>query len=215
MRTRNSLERLAAAGRPLLADGDSLVGPSEQNRILERILISARDAPVYRRRHRTALVLVCATAVAAAIAFGAFAIGRGGAGHHPQGLTGAAIQLAGYRFRTPAGFTRSSSSCSNFGPGNGFGINPRANAWSSAGSADGGCVAASMLGMRSGSPIPSDAVALDVGGYQGYLVRGSPLVLYVYAPPLDSNTPYLVLTAKGVTQEQLVAIALSGLPAAL
>ena len=34
MRTRNSLERLAAAGRPLLADGDSLVGPSEENRIL-------------------------------------------------------------------------------------------------------------------------------------------------------------------------------------
>ena len=48
MRTRNSLERLAAAGRPRLSQADTLVDSAETDRILERIVATDRSA--VRRR---------------------------------------------------------------------------------------------------------------------------------------------------------------------
>ena len=59
MRTRNALERLEAAGRPLLAEVESLVDVAEEGRILERILAAASAGRSPRAtRGRAALALV-------------------------------------------------------------------------------------------------------------------------------------------------------------
>src|SRR5262249_35792798 len=75
-----------------------------------------------RRNVRLMLALAGIVIVAVVVAVATLKIGSGtepaskGIGHHPRGLTGATIQLAGYRFRTPTGFKRSSSSCADAGP---------------------------------------------------------------------------------------------------
>jgi hypothetical protein len=127
MRTRNAVERLAVAGRPLLADVESCVDVDEENRILERILASSRTAsiPVVRRKAQVVLALACALVVATAVAAGLLESGgeshplSKGVGHGKQALTGAEIQLAGHRFRTPAGFKTSTTACDAMpsGPG--------------------------------------------------------------------------------------------------
>ncbi|HKU57903.1 MAG TPA: hypothetical protein VJP41_12900 [Gaiellaceae bacterium] len=218
MRTRNSLDRLAVAGRPLVSAADSLVDVAEEDRILEQILASPRATRRAMPRRRVAIVLVGAAVVAAgvaAIASGLLATSRsGGAGH--GALSGAKLQLAGYHFRTPAGFTASSTACSSVhqaGP-------PTAeqNGFAAAGSADGGCVEAYFMISSSGSAIPDGAQPVDVGADQGYLVQqdgSETATLYVVLPGLKGGFDWqaLVLFSKGLTTDQLVAVAQSGLPA--
>ncbi len=223
MRTRNALERLTAAGRPLLSETDSLVDEGEKDRILARILGSRR--PSARRRIpyrlRAGLAVCVAAAVAAAIAVAAHskpAAPREG-GNHQVVLKGARVQMAGYRFRTPVGFKASSSSC----PGASSGSGPQTvmNGFTSAASADGGCVEALTLiaGNPSAPPpeAPADSESVAVGSYQGYFVSqgSSGDALYVEIPnATDAQHPeYLILFAQGLTEEQLIAVAESGLPA--
>ena len=225
MRTRNDLERLEAAGRPLLAEAESLVDTGEEDRILARILASDRPParPRATRRLRPALLLAAAAVVAAAIAVVSSdvftrsnpAAATQTGGPHRVALSGAAFQVAGYRFRSPAGFKASSSSC----PGASSGSGPQTvlNGFAAAASADGGCVEAAYLIPGSPSapdPTPADAQAVDVGSYQGYFVsQGSAGdTLYVELPAGPAPHPYLVLFAEGLTEDQLIAVAQSGLP---
>lgn len=228
MRTRNALGRLAAAGRPLLADTFSLVDEAEESRILERILASSRAQarPRMMRWLRPALLAGVAVlgGLVAASASGVFthsrsAMPRPGGHHRHLALSGARIQLAGYHFRTPAGFKASRTSCISAPvPGQ---PRPSIDGFAAAASADGACVegvyfvAADWLQAHGLMPDASDAV--DVGDYHGYFVppqdSGDKSALYVNLPNADGpRVVYLVLYARGVTKDQLIAIAESGLP---
>ncbi|HJQ75412.1 MAG TPA: hypothetical protein VJ814_11010 [Gaiellaceae bacterium] len=228
MRTSNALERLAAAGRPLLADTVPLVDEAEENRILERILASSRAParPRTMRRLRPALLagIVVVGAIVGAAAGGAFSHSKSAAprpsGHQPHlALSGARIQLAGYHFRTPAGFKASKSDCIPAPAADN--PQPSIDGFAAAASADGGCVegvyfvAADWLQSQGLMPDASDAV--DIGNYLGFYVppaaSGEKSALYVNLPDADgSRVVYLVLYARGVTEDQLIAIAESGLP---
>jgi hypothetical protein len=209
MRTRDSLGRLANAGRPLLAEADALVGDGEEDRILARILDSG-SSPVAKRRRPFPLVAVAAALVAAAIA----ALASGLVGHstsptakvggsHHVALTGPRIQLAGYHFRTPAGFKDSNSPCTG----------GATDAFSAAASADGGCVEAFFMLSTGKYAIAPDAQPIQVAGTQGFLVTGSDsLTLYAPLPQEGQYSVYLMLIGKGLTADQMVAIAESGLP---
>jgi hypothetical protein len=214
MRTRNALERLAAAGRPLLAEAESLVEPDERERILERILASERRVAAVPSRRRTVLVLVLGAIVAAAIAvvsIGVFTRSSRTGGHHPFALTGPTIELAGYHFRTPAGF-KAASSCQ--APPTGTGPTTVLNGFAAAASAD-GCVEAAVL-IHAGAR-PAGAEPVDVGQYQAYYASpdsSGESTLYVELPNAggDGGPAYVVLFARGLTEDQLVAVAASGLP---
>ena len=224
MRTRNDLERLEAAGGPLLAEADSVVDAAEEERILERILASDRAAAATARPRpakRVALVLVGAVVLAATAVLASLEIGGHRTAvppppaHQHVALTGPKIQLAGYRFRTPTGFRGTSTSC----PGASSGSGPQTvvNGFKAAASADGGCVEAFFLirgNPDAPNPTPTDAQPVAVGSYQGYFVsQGSAGdTLYVELPAGPAPHPYLVLYSQGLTEDQLIAVAQSGLP---
>lgn len=208
MRVHSELERLAAAGRPLLADAEALVGATEEDRIFQRVLASPRPASRRRiPRRRVALIVAAATVIAAIAAVSVAALTGRNRGAEPRvALSGAKITLAGYRFRTPAGFRDSGASC---GPS-------ATDRFSAAASADGGCIEAFFMISSRGSPVPDGSTPVDVGAYQGHLVSESDsnaLRLYVDLPPLSGLSQDVVLFGQGLTAEQLVAIAESGLPA--
>ena len=137
----------------------------------------------------------------------------------PPALTGVTIQVAGYHFKTPAGFKASSSGACHLliGPRM-SNLPPSPNAFTTAASADGGCIEVTGLILNPASQMLADAQPVDVGAYQGYLIHGELLQLLV-ATTYDGidtlggpDTQYLVLTTNNLTADQLVAIALSGLP---
>jgi hypothetical protein len=247
MHTRNALEHLAVAGRPLLTDAESLVDAGEEERILERILASPRTGsiPARRRKATPLLALSGIAVVAAVVAVAALELGRDAQpvskGHRSHGLTGATIHLAGYRFRTPAGFKTSSSGCEPpFAGSSGPAIVLQGA--SAAASAAGGCVDGGIATLRGHADptaivpsIPGHVEPVTLSGYQGYLVahaqsdgcavepsnpapcpRVQPKsLLYIYIP--DASDPrhstYAVLLAQGLTKDQLIAVAESGLQA--
>jgi hypothetical protein len=226
MHTRNALERLATAGRPLLAEADSLVDSAGEDRILERIVMSSR-APARGGRLRPALLLAAAAIAAtsvAVVATGALnnvatRAARTGGNRHVA-LTGPTIQLAGYHFKTPAGFKASSHvSCVAGRPDGGPGA--ARNGFSAAASADGGCLEAYFFGTSDAgwTPAQNGAQPVSVGVYQGYYapMDGSgDSALYVNLPNADGPSGlavWLTFAAKGLTEQQLIAIAQSGLPA--
>ena len=226
MRTRNELERLTAASRPLLAEAESLVDASEEERILEQVLAFDRAAAAVHRRRRAALVLALVGLFAAAGIVAAIEVGRGNAplsrpsGHHHQlALSGSKIQLAGYKFRTPAGFRPATSSCISAPVASR--PRPGIDGFAAAASADGGCVELVYLvaadWLQAHGLMPDAADAVDVGQYKGYFVppqaSGKQSTLYVNLPGADgTRVVFLVLLSRGVTEAQLIAVAESGLP---
>ena len=214
MPTRNSLERLAIAGGPLLANAGSLVDAAEEERILARIVATDRSAVRRRRPITVALVVavVIGAAVAAVVTHG-HAAQSSTPRHSHVALTGARIQLAGYHFRTPAGFTaRADTSCG------GTGTPLTVGGFAAAGSADGGCVTAYLV-MASGTEptAKEDGQPVDVCSFQGYYEsHGSgDSSLYVVLPAAAQSalSPVnLVLVARDLTEVQLIAVAESGLP---
>jgi hypothetical protein len=224
MRTRNALEHLAVAGQPLVAAADALVDAGEQEEILGRIVASERSR--IRRRRPIALALVAAVAVVGAIAAvathgNAAHPVRIGGGHHRVALTGVTIETAGYRFKTPAGFTASQGSCTTTQSLRA--MYPRrvtgTNGFTAAASAEGGCIDAFFVLSPKGTPGGADATPIDVGSYQGYYLSadGYPgeSALYVELPKADPSAAspvYLALFSQGLSEDQLIAIAESGLP---
>jgi hypothetical protein len=173
-----------------------------------------------RPRLRVAPAVIAAVTLAAAIAIGVIETGHGNpsstrtGGRRKLALSGARIKLAGYRFKTPSGFTSSSSSCITAPSGSG----PKTvlDGFAAAASAEGGCLEAFYLISTAGSAIPANAVPVDVGAYHGYLVpqdTSQQTTLYVELPAVDDlSNPYLMLVAQGLTPDELIAVALTGLP---
>ncbi len=215
MRTRNPIERLAA-----VALAEPSIDSGEEERILQRILAS--DRHVSRRGRPIAVVLVAAVAVGVAVA--AYATH----GHatsprttiHHLTLNGATIETAGYRFRTPAGFKPANASCegaTSTPPGN---PETPVQAMRSAASGDGGCIEVFYLIAGSATaPTPTPAgQPVDVGPFQGYYdAQGdSGAMLYIELPKASAGgaaPTFLGLYAQGLTEDQLIAVAESGLPA--
>ena len=175
-------------------------------------------------RRRAGLLLVGVALAAAVVAVASIGHGSpkstGGPAHHQISLSGARIQLAGYRFRTPAGFKKSTTACAS-APSAADKPTTVLNGFAAAASADGGCVEAAYLISPSNLPgvdlIPQDARQVDVGTYQGYYVppdSSGTSTLYVELSKAagDWNLAYLVLRGRGLTQDELVAVAVSGLP---
>lgn len=211
MRSRNALTQLAAAA----SQAELLVGPDEEDLILERILASPREAA---RRRKPARVRVAVTACAVGAFAGAIAVASTSGEHHSHrlALTGSKLALAGYRFRTPAGFTASSNACAS-SPAAGQPTTVL-NGLSAAASAEGGCIEAAIMFSTRGSAVPAGATPVAVGAYQGYLVSpagSDQTTLYVVLPALGGEVKWqaVVLESQGLTADQLVAIAQSGLPA--
>ena len=225
MRTRNALERLAGAGRPLLLEADSLVDDAEENRILKRILASDRQTSVRHGPRRRAVLALAGAAVVVAAALAVVATDALGPAnqpavktgrHHHVALTGPRIELAGYRFRTPAGFEASKSSCPE---------RRRARGRQPCSTASRRPhlpreAASRTFFLRPGSPsapdaTPADAQPVEVGAYKGYIASAGSsdaFTLYVELPAESAPHPYLVLFAQGLTEDQLIAVAVSGLP---
>jgi hypothetical protein len=222
MRASNDLNRLSAAQPATLADTESLVGAKEEDRILERILSSGRAAPVPHSRRRAMLALAAAGIAATAVALAA----TGGFDRaHPSvaksavrphaALTGQMIALAGYHFRTPAGYT-SSDSCPEPATSRPGSPSTVINSMKAAASAAGGCLQVALIAGASAVPpgvqTSPGAQAVAVGAYSGVVAsRTSGVVLYVKIPAADGDH-YLVLVGQGLTADQLIAIAESGLP---
>jgi hypothetical protein len=218
MHARDALARLAAvapSAEPVFDAGD-------EDRILAGILDAPRRAA--SRRRPVTLALVGLAVIAAAATVATLELGRSrsaapvmGRHHRQVALKGAEIEMAGYHFRTPAGFAASDTSCP--GASSGDGPTTVTNGFGSAASAAGGCVEAfyEIPGSAGApEPVPADATPVDVGAYQGYLATGaSPdgSTLYVEMPAGSAPHPFLVLFAKGLTEDQLIAVAVSGLPA--
>jgi hypothetical protein len=225
MRTRNALDRLAAAGGPLLAEADSLIDDGDEQRILARILASDRPTVAVHRRLRPALLLagVVVAAAIAVIATGTFDGPKPRAGktsaQHSVALTGPRIEMAGYRFRTPAGFKLRSTACEP--PVSAH--NPVTNGFAAAASADGGCLEAAFITLpgatlpKGVAVVPTGAAEVDIGNYKGYFASADvpgKSMLYVELPNGmgDGRLVYLVLFAHGLTEDQLIAVAETGLP---
>jgi hypothetical protein len=216
MPTRNPLERLAAAGGPLLAAVEGLVDDEEEERILALILTSERRSFAVRRSRVAVLALAAAVLVAAVAAVAAGVFNHAAApAHHRLALTGPKIKLAGFHFRTPAGFTASKASCAAPpAPGSPTTV---MNGFAAAASADGGCVEAFFMIAMSGSSWTPAQVGnpVSLGAYQGWFVpadSSGQSTLYVQLPTLGDTSQYLLLHSEGLTEDKLVAVAQSGLP---
>jgi hypothetical protein len=219
MRALDELERLAAAAPAVEVPIDA----GEEDRILRRILDSPRRTTTRRRPPAPVLAGVAVLAVAAAAASLELGNSRLPApttsGRHHVALTGAKLNLAGYQFRTPAGFKSSTSGCIPAPvPGQ---PQPAIDGFAAAAAADGACVEAADLvagdWLKAHSPIPDAAAPIDVGSYHAFYVAppaaGGESTLYVSLPDADpSRVVYLVLRARDVTEDELIAIAASGLP---
>ena len=213
MRARNALTRLAAVA----PHAETVLDAGEEARILARILAAPRQA----RRRRPLVVALAGVAVVGGAAIAA-SLGLGnaqrsltqGPGQRHVALTGARIQMAGYHFRTPAGYKSSDGSCVAASPGSG----PVSvtNGFAAAASADGGCIEAFLVASHSGPPSDHGAEPVAVGSYRGYFVppdSSGQSTLYVALPEASAAyQQYVALFATGLTEEQLVAIAVSGLP---
>lgn len=209
MRTRNELDRLASAGKALHAEVDALLDDPESERILTQIVASERLPVRVARWRPVALALTGAAALAVAAILAAFAVGNG---HEAPKLSGPKIESAGYHFATPAGFEPSSSQCENV-------IHGTPGRFGAAASADGGCVeAVGALVDGTGMPagVPAGASTVDVAGHEAYFAdRGSSqAILWVRLPEADTagKSAYVVLFSGGLSEEELIAVAASGLP---
>lgn len=225
MRARNEIDRLAAALRPLQAQADALVGALDEDAILEQLVATDRSSPKHVHRRPLAFALAGLVVVAIAITAALESV-RGNAQGHRFSLSGAPIQLAGYRFRTPAGFKASSAACpdlvSTLMPGQGPPSTALYDGFAAAGSADGGCIQAFLQipGYPGGPPLPTDAERVTVREYQGYIVdhgfnhgsEGETLYVDLRQTEPNGRSIFLMLYSEGLTKEQLIAVAASGLP---
>jgi hypothetical protein len=141
--------------------------------------------PAVRRNIRPVLALAGIVVVAAVIAVAALKTGRDTqprstiAGHGKQALTGAEIELAGHRFRTPAGFKATSRECDAMPLGPGLWTVIHGSA--AAASAEGGCVEGGIATLASTAGptailagIPRSAEPVAVGDYQAYFLAHAP-----------------------------------------
>jgi hypothetical protein len=168
----------------------------------------------YRPRLHSRLAVASAGLVIAVLAAfgGAYLAGvttgpTGGVPSATARLTGATITLDGYRFTLPAGFKATTAACT--APIRG-GLAPSATVgskFSAGASAHGGCVEAVLFAGKL-TP-PGSASAVRVGHHQGYVMAQPAehrIALYV-SIPAASGGHWLVITAKDLSQAEVVGIA--------
>jgi|SRR5579871_6516701 len=213
-----TLERFEAG----VAAADEVATSVARERLRAAIAAEVADRRRTRGRRRGAAYAV---GVAAAIALVVvLAVPSGPGAHAPStGKRGAVLELASLHFSLPSGFVPRDTACatppSASLPPDGnqavhqVGANPETvlQAMRSAASADGGCLEVELA--AGGDVVPAGATEIAVGGYTGYLstAANGDLTLVVAIPATD-GTDYLVLASEGLTQQQLVEIAASGLP---
>lgn len=188
---------------------------------------SGRLGRVRHPRRLVAAVVGCAAALVAVL--GALALSPGGEGLPPttpsqasrppatRSIPGQTLRLASYTFQLPAGYTSVASDCTALPTSLGPTIPVDLGAGSptaAAASADGGCIEAVLVGQQ--APMPSGAEAVEVGPYSGFVLTSpsSGVDLYVEIPAFRGHHD-LVLAAEGLTADQVVSIAKSGLPSSL
>jgi hypothetical protein len=167
----------------------------------------------YRPRVHSRAAVATAGLVIAALAAsgGAYLAGvtpgtNGGAPGVTQ-LTGATITLDSYRFTLPAGFKATTAACT--APIRG-GLTPSGTVGSkfaAGASAHGGCVEAALFAGKL-TP-PRSASTVQVGHHRCYLIAQPAehrIALYV-SVPAASGSHWVVITAKDLSQAQVVSIA--------
>ncbi len=232
----DEMELIGRLGGVVPLSDETIAGAESTLReaIVASLPVSIGAGPDLRRSwgRRRYLIGVASVAASAIVVVGALALFAGGgrsapmhsfAGGHPdvtrpavgtQPVSGATIRLAGYSFKLPSGYEPVRSSCGvawpNRGPKMGF-----AGATSYARSTDGGRVAAFLAAGDAAQP-PHGAQPVQVGLYKGYVVTGtrSGVVLFVEIPAAEGDHA-LVVVANGLTPDQVVAIAESGLPSSI
>lgn len=186
-----------------------------------------------RRRSAAALTTVGVVAGALAITFSNLPTGATPrhTGSPSTGRSPAVLELASYRFELPRGFALRADACAGLsappsqgGTGvaihNGQTTSPVTvlQSMRAAASTDGGCLEA---GLAAGdNVVPAGASSAAVGSYQGYVVVASngDVTLYVTlacesgCQAVTDESHYLVLASEGLTQQQLIIVASSGLP---
>lgn len=183
-----------------------------------------------RRWARRSLVGAGAAAAAAIVALGSLALAGGGAGltaarrttgttpHPAATVTVPArrirIQLAGYRLALPAGYKAVSQNCPALPPNLDVNVGVRTlgeSPYAAAETGTGSCIEVILAAGPLATP-PSGAQEVQVGPYPGYLVTNpNSLELYVDLPSAGGQHA-VVLFASGLTADQLIAVAQSGLP---
>ena len=186
---------------------------------------AARFRQVCRPRRLSAAVFGCAAVL---IAVGVLSLTQGGGSSGPTStqaspppptrpITGQTMRLASYAFQLPAGFSTAASACLALPAGLGPTIPARPGAGplgATAASADGGCIEAVLVGRD--ARVPTGAEAVKLGPYTGFVSMSTPPSVDLYvAIPASRGHHGLVLAAEGLTANQLVAIAKSGLPSSL
>ena len=181
------------------------------------------DALLRRHRHRTlrrrsaAAASVSALGVAAGVTIAtagddpASRDTRSAHGHpdvRSTELDGQTIRLAGHTMRLPSGWTaRGTAGC--FDPDANPGDSGSAlSGIATAASAAGGCLEAFLVGPAF---VPPGLTPVRVGSAEGFdATKGSKVQLYI-KQPFPSRTPYyLLLTATGISADELVTIAATG-----
>lgn len=166
-----------------------------------------------RARHRRAW-RYAAAAVAAGVAAGiaVAAVSTGGPSHPARsvGRRPVVVKLASYRLTLPRGFALDAASCLAT-PSPGIGPETVPASLQAAASADGGCL--ELLIAAGGVVVPPGATQVSVGSQIGYYVAGTDgtETLFV-AIPAAQGDHYLVLSASGLTESQLIAIGASAFP---
>jgi hypothetical protein len=236
MHATNELDRLARVRPLVLEDTESVVARTEEDVLLRRILDTGFfDSPVAgvrsatsRSRARfvrrsvataTACVLLAALLTVASVTSSGDRVPTSVSRQAPSSsfatapFMGQTIQLAGYSFRLPAGFSASRNACTSLARVHGASIPIEgSDPFASAASSEGGCIEAA-LAAGSRATIPSSAAPVAVGPYKGFVMSVSSTVTYLYVEiPSASGHHYLIVVSKGLHPQQLVAVAASGLP---
>jgi hypothetical protein len=181
-----------------------------------------------RRRPRRTLVVADTAAAVAAIAAGSLAL-TGGATARPKSTHQATaihraarvqpaavqrFQLAGYSLTLPAGYHAVSQNCPALTLPANVNVGVRTlgqNPYAAAASASGACIEVVLAAGPLATP-PSGAQPVQVGPYQGYLVTNpNSIELYVGLPAAEGQHA-LILYANGLSPDDLIAVAASGLP---
>ncbi len=162
-------------------------------------------------------------AAATALAFGGTLAIVGSSRHSPtvhnakgsttvpsKSPTGDTLRLANYSFGLPAGFKAATGPCTT-SSSSGAPLTVLGGMVAAASTA-GGCIEAGLAAGAVHGP-PSGAQPVQVGTYQGFVsvTSATSETLYVEIPTVDGDH-YLILTAVGLSAQELIDIAEAGLP---
>lgn len=223
----DELELVARLGEAKPLSDESLAAAEASLRTV--MAASSPPEPIRtRRRLRRALAVAATVAAVAAIAAGSLALTGGGTARprsnhqatgthrvatiHPAGVQ--KFQLAGYSLTLPAGYHTVGQNCPalTLPPDVNVGVRTLGRSrYAATASATGACIEAIVAAGPLATP-PTGAQPVQVGPYQGYLVTNSDSIELYVGLPAAAGEHALILYASGLSPDELVSIAESGLP---